>query len=263
MQLALTPSVKRDDFGKHESNMLLELVSRRPEEFNKMSSAFAQIVLAQHHELRTRFLDVSKNPLVALFNACGGYKDDAKKYRNESGRLYIFGVPKSLVKPFNSDTVSIIANFAKMSEYEQELLLGKIEARPVDGRLILYPETIHRLYQFVRQEKPYFQDRLEPQDLYRVFLVEPQQSPERLRAQAGAFLVSAFHKRFERDEIRKQNNRIPVYSEYRLSIPSKRKYAILEYLRLMNITQETLFPGLDSSAAAITARYSQPSSNSQ
>ena len=61
------------------------------------------------------------------------------------------------------------------------------------------------LYQLIRQEKPYFEERIDPRDLYQVFVVEPQQSSERLRAQAGAFLVSAFHERFERDEILKWN----------------------------------------------------------
>ena len=251
----LTPSVMRDDFSEHESEMLVELVSRRPEEFNGRPSALAQIVLAQHHELKTRFLDVSKNPLVALFNACGGHKDDTITYKGKGGRLHIFAVPRSMVKPFNSDTISIIANFAKLSKDEQDLLLGKPETQQEDGKLAPYPETMNRLYQFVRQEKPYFKDRFDPRDLYRVFVVEPQQSPERLRAQSGAFLMSAFHKRFERDKIREKNDSIPVYAQYELSIPSKRKCAILKDLRLMNITQETLFPGLDSSAAAITKSF--------
>ena len=160
-----------------------------------------------------------------------------------------------MVKPFNSDTVSIIANFAKMSKPEQDLLLGKTGEEQEDGKAAPYPETMDRLYQFVRQEKPYFKDRLDPRDLYRVFVVEPQQSPERLRAQSGAFLMSAFHKRFERDEIRKVNDRIPVYAHYKLSIPSGKKCNLLKDLRLMNITKETLFPGLDSAAQAITTQY--------
>lgn len=259
----LTPSVMRGDLSKHEAEMLVDLVTQRPDEFNGITSASAQWVLARHHYLRTRFLDVTKNPLVALFNACGGDEDDKNKYMNRSGRLHIFAVPRSMVKPFNSDTVSIIANFAKLSKDEQDLLLGKKAAQQEDGKLASYPETMNRLYQFVRQEKPYFKDRLEPQDLYRVFVVEPQHSPERLRAQSGAFLVSAFHKRFERDKIREKNDRIPVYAHYKLSIPSGKKSDLLKDLQLMNITHETLFPGLDSSAAAITARYSPQSSNCQ
>ena len=38
--------------------MLLELMSRQPEAFSSLTSALAQWVLAQHHGLRTRFLDI-------------------------------------------------------------------------------------------------------------------------------------------------------------------------------------------------------------
>ena len=59
------------------------------------------------------------------------------------------------------------------------------------------------LYQLIRQEKSYFDERIDLRDLYKVYVVEPQLSSERIRAQAGAFLVSAFHERLERDEILK------------------------------------------------------------
>ena len=39
----------------------------------------------------------------------------------------MFAVPRSLVKPFNSDTVSVITNFASLRRSEQNLLLGKTE----------------------------------------------------------------------------------------------------------------------------------------
>ena len=56
------------------------------------------------------------------------------------------------------------------------------------------------------------------------------------------------HERFERDEILKWNKEIPVYAHYRLTISGKHKYRIMEDLQLLNVTRETLFPGLDSSA---------------
>ena len=105
--------------------MLNELMSRQPEAFSGLTSAFSQWVLAQHYGLKTRLLDITRNPLVALFNAC---EEDGEK----DGRLHVFAVPSDLIKSFNSDTVSIIANFAKLRHAEQNLLLllGKNAGRP-------------------------------------------------------------------------------------------------------------------------------------
>lgn len=94
-------------------------------------------------------------------------------------------------------------------------------------------------------------------------MVEPQQSFERIRTQSGAFLISAFHERFERNEIRKCKAGTPVYGHFMLRIPHVRKKHILEELRLLNITRETLFPGLDESASAITRRYFRHSAESE
>lgn len=245
----LIPSVMREKFALSESEMILELMSRRPEEFSKMPSALSQWMLAQHHGLKTRFLDVTKNPLVALFHAC----ENNEKHKDDDARLHIFAVPRSLVKSFNSHTASVITNFAKLSKQEQDILLGK-KVLPQENsyrRTNHYQKAMDRLCQLIQEEKPYFRNRIDIKDFFRVIVVEPQQLSERLRAQSGAFLLSAFHERFERSEVEGKILNIPVYAHYTLSIPHRRKPKIIEDLNLINVRRETLFPGLDESAKAI------------
>ena len=264
----LQPSVMRPSgegefkLRTNESEMLSELMSRRPEDFTGMSSALEQLVIAQHFGLKTRLLDVSMNPCVALFSACDD-RDSAGKALDNSkdGRLHVFAVPRLLVKPFDSDTISIITNFAKLGRGFQSLLLGKtgsesLNQDPNEPLRYLYSEAMRRIYHFIRQEKPHFEDRIDPRDFFRVFVVEPKQSFERIRAQAGAFLISAFHERFEREEILRFNKEIPVYEHYTLTVPRTSKVEILQELRLLNFTRETLYPSLDEVANAVTQRFS-------
>ena len=241
-----------------EGEMLDDLMTRQPEAFTGLGSSLAQWVLAQHHGLRTRLLDITRNPLVALYNACDGNGD-------EDGRLHVFGVPRSLIKPFNSDTVSVLASFAKLARAEQSLLLGKTQ---IDAPEDAFPNMADlsrgadpfakakaHLYTIIRQERPYFDERIDIRDLYRVFVVEPQRSFERLRTQSGAFLLSGFHERFERNEVLRWNQHVPIYSHSLLTLPQGKKKPTLGDLRLLNVTRETLFPSVDETASAVTQQY--------
>ncbi len=93
---------------------------------------------------------------------------------------------------------------------------------------------MQRLYQLIRTEKPDFGERIDPRDFYRVLVVTPQRASDRMRAQAGAFLVSAFHSRFERQHVLEHNADTPVYAHYEMIVPRQQKNAIREDLRLLS-----------------------------
>lgn len=98
---------------------------------------------------------------------------------------------------------------------------------------------------------------MDPRDFFRVFVVEPRRSSGRIRAQSGAFLVSAFHERFEREAILEWNKDTPVYAHSKFTIPAVSKADLADELRLLDVSHETLFPGLDASALAVSERYLQ------
>ena len=262
---SLTPSVMRKFDGKSrlrhsEGEMLLELMSRRPDDFSEVSSALSQWVLAQHHGLKTRLLDITKNPLVALFHCCDASSNPLSDDKTD-GAFHIFAVPKQIVKTFDSDAIRIISNFAKLPRFEQDLLLGREVNLEVSNQrhLLEHPNTytpiMDRLYNYIGHERPNFQARIDQRDFFRVFVVEPQHAFERLRSQAGAFLISAFHEEFETDTVLRLTRNVPLYHHYAVTVPASRKSNILHELEILHVTKEVLFPGLDESSKAIVRRY--------
>lgn len=254
----LAPSAMRNQgLENSEDVMLTELSIKRPEDIDGRQLYFQRLMLARHFELPTRLLDVTRNPLVALYYASENASDGA------DGVVHVFVVDNEAIKPFDSDTVSLISNFVRLKNWEKSILLSYNSWKPspsgsqhmVQAFEGAYEAALTRLNHFVAQEKPYWEPRIDLRDLFRVFVVEPQQQFDRLRSHSGAFMLSAFHRRFERVEVDKWFKCSGRYEYRRLVVPHASKRRIRNHLRLSDISEERLKADLQSAAESIARSH--------
>lgn len=105
----LIPSILRTPDGPWvEDQLFREMVAHEPQSFSECRSALDYLVQMQHYGLPTRLLDVSMNPLVALYFAC----EETGSNRRD-GAVCLFTVPEGRVKHYDSDAVSVLTNLAK------------------------------------------------------------------------------------------------------------------------------------------------------
>ena len=144
----IIPSIYRpqNSYIENEDKIYKEIISKFPDEMLQQKTTVEKLILMQHFELPTRLLDISKNPLVALFFACYGNPD-------KDGRVYIFSIPEDEIKYCDSDTVSVIANICKRPftfSIAGTEILNRTEFNENDDILYLLHE--------IKEEKPYFQN---------------------------------------------------------------------------------------------------------
>jgi hypothetical protein len=243
----LLPSIYRKQMWySNEDKMIREIIMRCPTEFSSMTSSFEKLVKMQHYDLPTRLLDLTENPLVALYFACVGANE-----KNEDGEIIFFKIPKSEVKYFDSDTVSVVSNIAwAKTDFE---IVEKFDG---DYKRFHHQDNHHalKLMHDIKQEKPHFLERIDPKHVKSVVCVKPKMDNPRLVRQDGAFLL------FGIDE----NKHIPAaIPEAWIHHPNQKKYiikssdklSILKQLSGVGISKAKLFPEIDMVSQFIKNDY--------
>lgn len=208
------PSVFREDNIKYENRMYYEAIRKNPSEFTGHMSTFDQLVKMQHYELPTRLLDITTNPLIALYFAC-------KENENDDGEVLIFPMVNELIKNYDSDAVCVLANLVK---------------RPLD--FVFTKDKGHLVYD-IQQDKPNFKEQyLESKATREVFCVMPKLNNERIIRQQGAFFI--FGMGSSKEKPAKFSDE-PI----KIRITAASKKAILKDLQIMGINEATIFPETD------------------
>jgi len=234
------PSFLRENpYNSRESFYYHEIQARAPREFANQSH-LDKLVTMQHYETPTRLLDITSNPLSALYFACERRKDVS-----DDGRVMLFPVMPGSTSYGDSDKALILSSLAPLSTYEKFNIWDEIN----NSHRLAYDDDcecmyLNKLFLEICSEKPAFQRRIKYGDLLTPIFVQPNMINSRITNQQGAFLLSGltFNDDDAEDKIKDRMSQIHII------IPADKKASILRELDAIGINQATIYPNLDKIA---------------
>lgn len=215
----LKPSVLRDSLRLDEHSLLKKATLRLWNEIRPLGSYLEKMIFFQHYGLSTRLLDVTFNPLIALYMAC-------YEKRSGDGAVYC-GYQTDNQNPK-------IAELTAKYVFENEV-----------------QRIIFDFQSFTKKEGVDVNMFLQP-----IFILPPINNP-RMEAQNGAFIMAPLIEKIIDENTAHLNindfNKYGIFDNRRAIIPEYAKESILQELFVLGIDGGSIYKCIEAKLKAIVA----------
>lgn len=239
------PGIFRDDLLSFESELIQSAYLRNPDEFAPMGSDFARLAKLQHYGLPTRLLDVTTNPLVAMYFACQEHSESVSDADGNEASVPTDGAVfyrRTYCKGYNDLAIKVISCLSTLD------LRGETSLNSFLTELEEFGIYSHKAAEECRRLG--FKSLIDI--LQNSYFVLSSMDNERLIRQSGAFLIagqyniSVAKEHIGKSVIQKATGSLrSEFDEVIFRIPADRKKEILAELDFYNINEGSLFPELE------------------